>query len=130
MSGLTCAFALVFMAVLLITAQQACKVHFNAGLRHLLHDLHTKRTVAPRLTLWQGFHGCAQLHDLPAYMQYCYTRKHCCSQTSCNHQTAFLTSGHVQPFMCTLQFLSFSPAIKYWVSTFDVNFSRLLLTAT
>ena len=29
-----------------------------------------------------------------------------------------------------LQFLSFSPAIKYWVTTFNVDFSRLLLTAT
>lgn len=29
-----------------------------------------------------------------------------------------------------MQFLSFAPAIKYWVSTFNVNFSRLLLTAT
>lgn len=27
-------------------------------------------------------------------------------------------------------FLSFSPAIKYWVTTFNVDFSRLLLTAT
>lgn len=32
--------------------------------------------------------------------------------------------------LCLLQFLSFAPAIKYWVTTFNVNFSRLLLTAT
>ncbi|KAL0037762.1 hypothetical protein WJX77_011066 [Trebouxia sp. C0004] len=41
---------------------------------------------------------------------------------------SFMTALHI----CNIatHFLSFSPAIKYWVTTFNVDFSRLLLTAT
>lgn len=47
-----------------------------AGLCHILHDIHTKGAVSPRLTLRKGFHGCTDLHVCSSYLQYCHTRKH------------------------------------------------------
>ena len=111
----------------LITAQQVCVCACPVGLRHLLYDIHSQRLVTSRLTLWQRLHGRPQLDDLPSHMQHSNTCK-CKPEDFCNCACAPLFYAQLL-FLC-MQFLSFSPAIKYWVTTFDVDFSRLLLTAT
>ena len=115
------------ISVVLISAQQACMCESPAGLRHLLHDPHTEGLVTPRFTLWQGFHGRSELHDRPAHMQHSYTCKY---KPAATWATDWLRDFLKSKSNVCLQFLSFSPAIKYWVTTFNVDFSRLLLTAT